>query len=217
MAATLDEVSGGRLVLGLGSGVPARDPSWHAFGYDGARHVGRYAEAVEIVTSLIRDGRLTFEGEHYRTDDARLIPRGPRAGAIPVVVAGLGASTLAIAARFGDQLNVNRAVATPEDAVEVLALASAACEAVGRDPATLEVTGWARLAIGDDGIAIPKPGGLAGDAATVAATVRAIHAAGIRHLTCYPGAADDPSPLPALTEATLDRFAPFLEAMHAPA
>ena len=43
MAATLDEVSGGRLVLGLGSGVPARDPSWAAFGYDGSRHVAKYA------------------------------------------------------------------------------------------------------------------------------------------------------------------------------
>jgi alkanesulfonate monooxygenase SsuD/methylene tetrahydromethanopterin reductase-like flavin-dependent oxidoreductase (luciferase family) len=41
MAETLDEVSGGRVVLGLGSGVPARDPSWSAFGYDGSRHVAK--------------------------------------------------------------------------------------------------------------------------------------------------------------------------------
>ena len=55
MADTLDEVSGGRVVLGLGSGVPERDPSWSAFGYDGPRHVAEYGEAVEIVTRLVRD------------------------------------------------------------------------------------------------------------------------------------------------------------------
>ena len=56
MAETLDEVSGGRVVLGLGSGVPARDPSWSAFGYDGSRHVSKYGEAVEIVARLVHDG-----------------------------------------------------------------------------------------------------------------------------------------------------------------
>src|SRR5689334_1008941 len=66
MAVTLDEVSGGRVILGLGSGVPARDPSWSAFGFDGTRHVSKYGEAVEIVARLVHDGTLTFEGEHYQ-------------------------------------------------------------------------------------------------------------------------------------------------------
>ena len=215
MAATLDEVSGGRLVLGLGSGVPARDLSWSAFGFDGTRHVGRYAEAVEITARLLRDGELTFEGAQHRIDDARIIPRGPRDGAIPVVVAGLGERTAAVGARFGDQLNVNRAIASAADAAEVMAIAARACGAVGRDAATLDVTGWARLAIGEDGIAVDRPGALAGDPATVAATVTEIAATGIRHLTFYPGAADDPSPLPALTHPTLEAFAPFLEAIRA--
>ena len=77
------------------------------------------------------------------------------------------------------------------------------------------VTGWGRLSIDDDGVAVDKPGCLVGEPAEVGATVRAIRDAGIEHLTMYAAAADDPSPLPALTEAYLDRFAPFLEAIRA--
>jgi len=215
MAATLDEVSGGRLVLGLGSGVPARDPSWAAFGYDGSRHVAKYAEAVEIVTRLLRERAVTFEGEHYRTEAAEIIPRGPRPDGIPVMVAGIGEKTLAVGARFGDQVNVNRALVTADDAASVIALVNAAAEAVDRDPATLGISGWVRLSVDDDGIAQPKTGCIPGSPAEVAETVAAIHAAGLEHLTFYIGAADDPSPLPALTDDTLERFAPFLEAIRA--
>jgi alkanesulfonate monooxygenase SsuD/methylene tetrahydromethanopterin reductase-like flavin-dependent oxidoreductase (luciferase family) len=214
MAVTLDEVSGGRLVLGLGSGVPARDPSWSAFGYDGSRHVSRYAEAVEIVARLLREPEVTYRGEHHRTDGARLIPRGPRPDGPPVLVAALGERTLGVAARFGDLVNVNRALTSRADAEDVVATAARACAAEGRDPASLPVTGWARLAVDASGTAVSKPGFLAGDPAAVAETVAGIHAAGIAHLTFYIGAADDPSPLPALTDATLGAFGPFLEAIR---
>jgi alkanesulfonate monooxygenase SsuD/methylene tetrahydromethanopterin reductase-like flavin-dependent oxidoreductase (luciferase family) len=215
MAATLDEVSGGRLVLGLGSGGPARDPSWSAVGDGGPRHVGQYAEAVEIVSRLLRERSVTFDGEHYRTAEAEIIPRGPRPDGIPILVAGLGEKTLAVAARFGDLVNVNRALTTAADAASVVALATGACDAAGRDPATLPVTGWVRLAVDDRGSALAKPGCIPGDPAAVAATVASMHDAGIVHLTFYVGAADDPSPLPALTDETLARFAPFLAAIRA--
>jgi alkanesulfonate monooxygenase SsuD/methylene tetrahydromethanopterin reductase-like flavin-dependent oxidoreductase (luciferase family) len=216
MAMTLDEVCGGRLVLGLGSGVPERDPSWRAFGFDTARPIRRYAESAEVVTRLLREpAPLTFEGELVRTEAAELIPRGPRPTGIPVLMAGAGERTLAIAARFGDLVNVNRPLASPDDAVGTVAAAVAACEGIGRDPSTLGVTGWARLAIGDDGVAVARDGWLHGDPGSVAATVGAMGDAGISHLTVYPAAVDDPSPLPALTEDTLERFAPFLEAIRA--
>lgn len=215
MAATLDEVSAGRLVLGLGSGVPARDPSWSAFGYDGTRHVSRYAEAVEIVTRLLRERAVTFEGEHYRTEAAELIPRGPRPDGVPVLVAGLGERTLAVAARFGDLVNVNRALVSAADATEITTAAARACDAVGREPSTLEVTGWVRIAVDPDGIAVERPGFIAGDPAAVAATVAEIHGAGVAHLTVHIGAADDPSPLPALTDETLEMFGPFFDAIRA--
>ena len=215
MAMTLDEVSDGRLVLGLGSGVPARDESWSAFGYDGARHVGKYAEAVEIVTRMLRERSVTFAGEHYRTEEAEIIPRGPRPDGPPVWVAGLGERTARVAARWGDAINVNRPLSTTADVDGIRDAAAAACEAVGRDPSTLQLTGWGRLAIDDDGLAVARDGYLGGTPDDVATTIRGFGSAGLAHLTLYPGAADDPSSLPALTAASLARFAPFLEALNA--
>ena len=154
MAATLDEVSGGRLVLGLGSGVPDRDTSWRAFGFDAARPVARYAEAVEVVVRMLREPAVTFDGAFFRTDDAQIIPRGtgdrPSAGP-PVWVAGLGDRTSRVAAAFGDAINVNLPLSGPADMDRVVDIAARACEAVGRDPATLELTGWARLVLDEDG------------------------------------------------------------------
>src|SRR3712207_3157409 len=66
MATTLDEVCGGRLLLGLGCGLPQVDASWHVFGYPSDHAVGRFAEAVEIVARLLREGHLDFQGTYYR-------------------------------------------------------------------------------------------------------------------------------------------------------
>ncbi len=215
MAATLDEVSGGRLVLGLGSGVPDRDTSWSAFGYDTARPVARFAEAVEVITRMFREPSLTFEGEVFRTVDAQVIPAGPRAGGPPVWVAALGDRTSRVAAAFADAINVNLPLRGPDDMARVAEVAARACVAEGRDPATLELTGWGRVVLDEDGTALEREGCLAGSPAVVAETVRWFAAAGLRHLTLHVGAPDDPSRYPALTPAMLARFAPLLEAIRA--
>ncbi len=214
MAATLDEVSAGRLVLGLGSGDPAHDDSWRGFGYDAERHVSRHAEAVEIIARMLREPPVTFAGEHYRTEAADILPRGPRER-IPVWVAGKGDRTLAIAARWGDAVNVDVPVTGATDVDAIGARVAGACVRVGRDPATLALTGWARLSLRSDGTAEPRPGRLAGSPADVAAALHDIRAAGMRHVTLYVGEAEDTSPLPALTSRVLERFAPFLEAIRA--
>ena len=215
MAATLDEVSAGRLILGLGSGVPERDTSWRAFGYDAARPVARYAEAAEVVTRMLREPRVTFAGEFFTTADAQLIPPGPRPGGPPVWVAGLGDRTARVAASFGDAINVNLPLTGPADMAKLVDIAARACETVGRDRGTLELTGWARVVLDADGVALPRDGCLSGTPEAVAATVRGFAAAGLRHVTFYVGDPDDPSRLPALTPATLTRFAPLLEAIRA--
>jgi alkanesulfonate monooxygenase SsuD/methylene tetrahydromethanopterin reductase-like flavin-dependent oxidoreductase (luciferase family) len=218
MAATLDEVSGGRLVLGLGSGVPDRDTSWRAYGFDAARPVARYAEAVEVIARMLREPAVTFEGAFFRTDDAQIIPRGSgdrTTAGPPVWVAGLGDRTSRVAAAFGDAINVNLPLCGPADMDRVVDIAARACDAVGRDPATLELTGWARLVLEEDGSALVRDGCLAGSPAEVAATVRGFVESGLRHVTFYVGAPDDPSRLPALTPAMLARFAPVLEAVRA--
>ena len=215
MAATLDEVSGGRAVLALGSGVPATDASWRSFGFDASRHVGRYAESVEVIARLLRGETVTFEGEHVRMNEATIGPRGPRPDGPPVWVSAKGERTLRIAARWADAVNVNMALAGAANATAVVASVAAACAAVGRDLSTLAITGVARLAFGSDGVAATRAGWIAGSPAEVAATIEAIGAAGIRHLALYVGADDDPSPYPALTAPVLDRFAAVLEALHA--
>ncbi|HEY1168083.1 MAG TPA: LLM class flavin-dependent oxidoreductase [Candidatus Limnocylindrales bacterium] len=215
MAATLDEVSAGRLVLGLGSGVPASDDSWRAFGYDDERHVGKHAEAVEIVARMLREPPVTFEGGHYRTDGAEALPRGPRPTGIPLWIAGKGERTMRIAARWGDAVNVNTTLSSAADVAEIAEQAAAACAAVGRNPASLELTGYGRIALKPDGSADERPGWIGGSREAMVATMRSLGAAGLQHLTLYVGEADDPSPLPALTGATLERFAPLFEALRA--
>ena len=165
MAATLDEVSGGRLILGLGSGVPATDASWRAFGYDQDRPVTRYAEAVEVIARLFREPAVTFTGEKVRVDDAQVLPRSRVRAAPPIWVAAKGDRTSRIAARWGDAINVNVPL---RDAAAMEALDSTvrgACDAVGRDPATLAMTGWARVVLdprGQRDRSAGVPGRLAG-------------------------------------------------------
>ncbi len=215
MAATLDEVSAGRLILGLGSGVPERDASWHAFGFDAARPVARYAEAVEVVARLLREPSLTYRGERVRTEDARLLPRSTIRPAPPVWVSGAGERTLQIAARWGDAVDVNVPLAGPPDMATLAGKVGRACEAVGRDPASLAMTGWSRVVLDTDGTAVDRDGALAGTPDTVAATIHGFADAGLTHLTLYVAAPDDPSRLPALRLETLERLRPLLAAVQA--
>ena len=215
MAATLDEVSGGRVVLGLGSGDPRTDRSWEAFGFAGDRNVSRHEEVVELVARLFREPPVTFEGAFHRFDGAELLPTGPRPAGPPIWVAAKGDRSLGIAARWGDAVNVNVPLVTAADVEAIRARVAAACATVGRDPATIELTGWARVALREDGTAEVRPGRLSGTRDEVVATMRSFAAAGLGHLTLYAGDADDPSPLPALTAGTLGRLAPYVEALRA--
>src|SRR5262249_57035722 len=88
MADTLDEVSGGRLILGLGSG--SHPPEYAAFGYPDDHLAGRFEEALQIAVPLLREGRADFQGKYYRVRDCELRPRPGGSGGrrIPVWIAG---------------------------------------------------------------------------------------------------------------------------------
>jgi probable F420-dependent oxidoreductase len=101
MAVTLDEVSQGRLVLGLGAGW--HDPEYEAFGFPTDHRVSRFAEALEIVVGLLRGARVSFEGRYYRLSDAALLPAPMRP--IPILVAGRRPRMLRLTARWADAWN----------------------------------------------------------------------------------------------------------------
>lgn len=137
MATTLDAVSGGRVVLGLGCGW--HEPEYTAFGYPFDHRVDRFEEALEIIGPLVREGAVTFVGDYHRAEDCVILPRGPRAR-IPVLVAAKGPRMLRLTARHADAWNTAW-FGMPDDRLERrLADLRDACAEVGRDPATLELT-----------------------------------------------------------------------------
>ena len=76
MADTVDEISAGRLILGLGAGW--HEPEFLAFGYSFEQRLSRFAEAMAIIQPLLRTGYVDFQGEHYAARECELRPRGPR-------------------------------------------------------------------------------------------------------------------------------------------
>ena len=99
-AESLDEISGGRFVLGLGSG---HGGGAEAFGYPGDKTVSRYLEALEIIVPLLRgEAPVTFDGEFHHATGAEVRPRGPRPGRIPLMMGGHADRTMTAAARHAD-------------------------------------------------------------------------------------------------------------------
>jgi probable F420-dependent oxidoreductase len=135
MADTIDEVSGGRLTLGLGAGsIPAE---FAAFGYPSDHRVDRFEEATTIIRRLLHGEQVTFAGRHYQTHEAQLRPRGPRPEGPPILIGARSHRMDRLAARYADVWNAawpNRA----EELVPRIADIDAACEEVGRDPASLQ-------------------------------------------------------------------------------
>jgi FMNH2-dependent dimethyl sulfone monooxygenase len=141
MAATLDDLSGGRVILGLGSGW--HDPEFEAFGYPTDHKVGRFAEDLEITTRLLRGERVTFAGQWRQVADAALLP--PPVRQVPVLVAAKGERMLQLTATWADAWNTAWFGRVDDRLRTRLAAMDAACEAAGRDPATLRRTIGIRL------------------------------------------------------------------------
>lgn len=150
MAATFEEVSGGRLILGLGCGW--HEPEFDAFGLPFDHRVGRFSEALEIILPMLRTGSATFKGRWHRARDAELVPRGPRPSGPPIMIAGKQPRMLELVAKYADQWNAAW-YGHPDEAHELrqrLARLHAALEAAGRDPATLELSAGVFVKVADD-------------------------------------------------------------------
>jgi luciferase-type oxidoreductase len=134
MAATLDEVSGGRLLLGVGAGW--HDPEFEAFGYPPDHKVGRFDEWIEIVARMLRGETVTFDGRYYQTRDAVVLP--PPSRRIPLLIAGNKPRMMSIVARHADAWNTAW-FGRPDDRLrERLEALDRALDDAGRERGSLE-------------------------------------------------------------------------------
>ncbi len=140
LAATVDAISGGRLIVGLGSGWNRRE--YDAFGFAFDRRVDRFEEAFTVIRSLLRDGRCTFNGRYYTVDDCVLHPPPSRPGGPPLLLGSWRPRMLSIGLAHVDMWNVwwSDYGNSPEGFAAMKARVDAAADAGGRDPTTLDAT-----------------------------------------------------------------------------
>ncbi len=140
LAATVDEISGGRLILGLGAGW--NETEFRAFGFPFDHRISRFEEAFTIIRTLLREGRIDFDGRFFQARDCELLPPPSRPGGPPLMVGSVGPRMLEITLPHVDAWNVwyRQSNNTPAGLEPILRQVDEACRAVDRDPATLEKT-----------------------------------------------------------------------------
>jgi probable F420-dependent oxidoreductase len=148
-AASVDEVSGGRLVFGIGAGW--NETELQAFGFPFDRRVSRFAESFELVRRLLAGDRVSFSGEFVSLEDAVLLPRPTRR--VPLMVGGNGERLLSIALPHVEAWNTwySPYGNTADGFAEANEKVTAVCERVGRDPREVERSACVFVAI-DGGV-----------------------------------------------------------------
>jgi probable F420-dependent oxidoreductase len=137
MADALDEISGGRFILGLGAGW--HQPEYDAFGYPFDHLAGRFDEALQVIVPLLREGHVDFQGQYYQVKNCVLRPRGPSKAGPPILIGARRPRMLQLVARYADAWNTAWHI-DPAVVQERYQQLQAACAEVGRDPATITLT-----------------------------------------------------------------------------
>lgn len=188
VAETIDDISGGRFIFGLGAGHAGTQG--RAFGYPPDKVVSRYEEALGVIISLIREGQATFDGEFHAAFEQQNTPRGPRGPDMPIMLAGHGPRTISLAVRHGDIWSGFATESSlPGAFEEMMEMVDRTCEEQGRDPQSLgrsigvfvELTD-VRLAE-EIGLGVP----LRGSPAEVAEQVHTFSEMGVTMLELIPG------------------------------
>jgi probable F420-dependent oxidoreductase len=211
-AATVDEISGGRLILGLGAGW--NEIEYRAFGFPFDHRVSRFEEAFTIIRTLLRDGEIDFDGRFYQARDCELRPRPTRPGGPPLMIGSNGPRMLRIAAPHVQYWNSwhDSFGNTVEGLPPLMDIVDEACRDVGRAPEAIErtvtvmirLTGGVGRSQGDrEGRGTPP---LSGSSEELAETLRAYAAAGISHVQLV---------LDPITTASIEEFAPVLDLLDA--
>jgi alkanesulfonate monooxygenase SsuD/methylene tetrahydromethanopterin reductase-like flavin-dependent oxidoreductase (luciferase family) len=139
-AATVDAISGGRLILGLGAGWNRREYDAYGFAYD--QRVSRFEEAFTIIRTLLTDGAIDFHGAFYDADRCVLHPRSPRPSGPPLMIGSSKPRMLSIALPYVQSWNVwwSDYGNTADGFAARKAVVDAAAVACGRLPADVEAT-----------------------------------------------------------------------------
>jgi alkanesulfonate monooxygenase SsuD/methylene tetrahydromethanopterin reductase-like flavin-dependent oxidoreductase (luciferase family) len=194
MVDCIEEISAGRLILGLGAGNGAFEH--HAFGYPFDYRTSRFEEALTIIHTLLRTGQIDFAGHYHQARDCELRPRGPRPNGPPIIVGTSGERGMRATARYADGWNAPwaRFQNRPDGVAPLRKAVDAACAAEGRDPSTLgrslgvlvDLPGSPPMPTGQPAWN-PGPGGrlLTGSPAELAETFRAFAREGIDHLQIW--------------------------------
>lgn len=206
-AATIDEMSGGRLQLGLGSGWNRSE--YDAYGFPFDHRVSRFEEAFTIIRTLLREGYVDFDGAYYQAKECPLVPRGPRPAGPPLIIGSFGERMLRITLPHVDGWNAWYADYgnTIEGLRALLERVDGSAREVGRDPATIakSVAPYVRMTGGRG-----RPGGdpteraiepISGKPEELAAALREIAALGVSHVQLV---------LDPIDEASIRELAPML-------
>ena len=212
-AATLDEISGGRLILGLGAGW--NEAEYRAFGFPFDRRVSRFEEAFTIIRTLLREGRCDFHGSFYELDNCELLPRGPRPAGPPLMVGSEGPRMLAITLPHVDSWNAWYAWFgnSLDGYLPLRDRIDAACRSAGRDPAEIERTVALEVAfegaLGEEKGDLRRPAtdALSGEPGALAATLRDFADAGVAHVQLV---------LDPITLDTINALEPMLALLDGP-
>lgn len=201
MADTLDEISNGRLILGLGAGDSMFEH--RAMGYPTDHLVARFEEALTIIRGLLRDGALDFAGTYYRVDGFELRPRGPRTSGPPIMIGSLAnrPRMLRLTVNHADIWNgwVAYERSDADVAPSLRERVDAACAQHGRDPGTLQRS--LAIQVAQPGQQFPGSDPMTGSPEDLAASLQAMEDEGIRHVQIF---------LMPTTPATVDGFGEVL-------
>jgi probable F420-dependent oxidoreductase len=208
LAATVDEISQGRLVVGLGAGW--NEPEFAAYGFPFDHRIDRFEEAFTIVRTLLQEGSIDFEGKYFTAHDAELLPRPHQAGGPPLMVGSIGPRMLRITLPHVQLWNVWYAdtANTPAGLEPHLRLVDDIAREVGRDPSEIERTVAVFVQMPDGkgrrslySRSVPPPP-LKGSAAEIADGLRAYAALGVAEVQLVV----DP-----ITQGSIEALAPVLE------
>lgn len=183
MATTLDDISDGRFILGLGAGNWADEH--HAFGFPFDHRAGRFEEAIGIIAPLLRDGAVDFCGTYHAAPDCLLLPRGPSPSGPPIWVGAKGERMLGIVARYADAY-ISIWPTEPTQIIAERERLIVACDTAERDPAAIDLVVGAHVCLPEDGPPEAGDNVISGTLDEIAQRLREFADAGVAHVILDP-------------------------------